>query len=49
MRLNRFKKSPLRKSENKEEKDFVKKTLKESTMMTIVMFTKSFTIRKKIN
>ena len=48
-RLNRFKKSPLRKSENKEEKILLKKTLKKATMTVIMMFTKIVTTRKKNN
>ena len=46
-KLNKFKKSPLRKSENKAEKDFIKKTPKKFIITTTMMFTKNITIRNR--
>ena len=48
-KLNRFKKSPLKKSENKKEKDFIKKNVEEVYHNDNYDIYKNITIEKKIN
>ena len=46
-KLIKFKESLLKKTENKEEKDFVKTTSKKFIITTTMMFRKNISIRKK--